>query len=408
MPSHTSKNIRRKSSRVAVWKQVALLCLFAGSSAWTDGSLTSIEAEEDANRDFLALSDVANATHNFRIRRSELTCANGDCGGGDVLKVVSQLAKRLLSDPRILRRNSGRSGRASRINSRPFTSSSYYKAKPSAADRQRIADLFTAVSDSAATGSFRKDRYIDYDSTDNDFVHPTNSLSSGKNSEYFDYDHTNDINSLSKNNDISRDTYSEGYHQQEHDSYHSTDDGYGGDSYSGGDSYGGGDSYSGGDSYGGGGYGGGGYGGYGGQCCEDKYLPILLVGSLGLLAFYLYLRSTTTTAAGGGGRRRRSADDEDVSDGTKRSIDIGKASLSLSVRRGGRHIGVNSYLYCCSGLGWSHLVESGARAVGAGRSTGGPQLRPGDPLPDEPDGYGGTWTSWMGRFTLQVHSSAAH
>lgn len=40
----------------------------------------------------------------------------------------------------------------------------------------------------------------------------------------------------------------------------------------------------------------------------NKLLPILLVGLLGLLGFFLYIRSTTLAAA-------RSIDDNDLSDG---------------------------------------------------------------------------------------------
>ena len=288
------KNIRRKRSRrgVAAWKQVAVLCLLAGSSGWTDGSLTSTEAP-DADAD---------ADEDLRIRRSELTCANGECGGADVLKVVSQLAKRLLSDPRILSLNSGtsgadQSGRSSRINSRPFTSGSYYKTRPSAADRQRIADLFSAASDS---GSFRQkeSRYIDdYDSADKNSIQAANSVAANDFfTNYFvtaDVSDVNDVSSSSKNDDdVTRDSYDEG------------------DSYSAGDTYSGGHGGHGGDSYGGG------HGGdsYGGGCCneKDQYLPILVVGSLGLLAFYLYLR---TTNGGGRRRRRRFADHEHVPDG---------------------------------------------------------------------------------------------
>ena len=296
------KNIRRKRSRrgVAAWKQVAVLCLLAGSSGWTDGSLTSTEAP-DADED-------------LRIRRSELTCANGECGGADVLKVVSQLAKRLLSDPRILSLNSGtsgadQSGRSSRINSRPFTSGSYYKTRPSAADRQRIADLFSAASDS---GSFRQkeSRYIDdYDSADKNSIQAANSVAANDFfTNYFvtaDVSDVNDVSSSSKNDDdVTRDSYDEGDSYSAGDTYSG---GHGGHAGHGGDSYGG---DHGGDSYGGG------HGGdsYGGGCCneKDQYLPILVVGSLGLLAFYLYLR---TTNGGGRRRRRRFADDEHVPDG---------------------------------------------------------------------------------------------
>lgn len=58
--------------------------------------------------DFLAMSDVGTGkelnSRNFRVARSEFSdyCSNGDCISGDVLKVVSKLAKRILSDPRIL------------------------------------------------------------------------------------------------------------------------------------------------------------------------------------------------------------------------------------------------------------------------------------------------------------------
>ena len=346
---------------MAVWKRAAILYLLAGTSGWTDGSLTTTRppnhseppAEEDPNQDFLALSDVANATHNFRVHRSELMCAGGDCGG-DVLKVVSRLAKRLLSDPRILPRYAApstkqRTGRASRINSRPFIRSRYYTETPSSEDRHRIADLLlTATSDSDLTRSYRKDSYTTQDSADNNLIE-SNAVSSASFNDYFaDYfdDSINDINGPFKNNELSRDTYaggqSESYAGNDRDSYSTGDSYSGGDSYSAGDSYSGGHNeggYSGGHgggsyggghsggsygggSYGGGSYGGGSYGGgYGGQCCKDKYLPILLVGSLGLLAFYLFLRSTTTTAAGGG-RRRRFTDDDDISDGIRIGLEF--------------------------------------------------------------------------------------
>jgi len=277
---------------------MTIVFLFAGSSGLMDPmTLSSPEESEEVNQDFLALSDVANATQNFRVRRSELTCANGDCGGGDVLKVVSQLAKRLLSDPRILRRNSAIFARKGRANSSPFTAASYYQSP----------------GDNVQMESLRNDRYVDYESSDNNFRDPFKQTqgfgadSGGFFDDYVDNSVQSDDSSIANVADRDgggHDSYSAG-----HDSYSA-----GHDSYSGGqESYGGGHDSYGGSSYGGSSYGGSSYGGsYSEGCCENKYLPILLVGSLGLLAFYLYLRSTTTTAAAAA--RRYDQNDEDISD----------------------------------------------------------------------------------------------
>ena len=290
---------RKQPRSPSAWKWMTIVFLFAGSSGLMDPmTLSSPEESEEVNQDFLALSDVANATQNFRVRRSELTCANGDCGGGDVLKVVSQLAKRLLSDPRILRRNSAIFARKGRANSSPFTAASYYQSP----------------GDNVQMESLRNDRYVDYESSDNNFRDPFKQTqgfgadSGGFFDDYVDNSVQSDDSSIANVADRDgggHDSYSAG-----HDSYSA-----GHDSYSGGqESYGGGHDSYGGSSYGGSSYGGSSYGGsYSEGCCENKYLPILLVGSLGLLAFYLYLRSTTTTAAAAA--RRYDQNDEDISDG---------------------------------------------------------------------------------------------
>lgn len=96
---------------------VLVVILSARMLAVTDGLTTTSRPSANIsppsdNRpesgDFLAMSDTDTGKgingQNFDVARSEFAdyCLNGDCVNGDVLKVVSKLAKRILSDPRIL------------------------------------------------------------------------------------------------------------------------------------------------------------------------------------------------------------------------------------------------------------------------------------------------------------------
>ncbi len=249
--------------------------------------------EQSLNGDFLAMSDVYIAPSdnssssssfsdykNFWVSKSELTgiCENGECtggSGGDVLRVVSKLAKSILSDPRILGLRTGlpdepndeesesESGRAvgggTNFDTRPFTSSDYYYNNDgNYRNREGASDNYAVASN---TGSNYRNRDRGY---------------------------------------VNEATSSEGYYGgQVASSAYDRDGGYGGGGYEE-ESY---DSYSG---------GGGGYHPPE-KCCENnKLFPIFLVGLLGLLAFFLYLRSTTTTSATG---RRFGFEDVDVNEG---------------------------------------------------------------------------------------------
>lgn len=331
---------------------IALVC--ARMLDITDGSLTTPSStshhseqkteEQPVNGDFLAMSDVYtssdtdNATlsssysKNFRVSRSEFNgvCANGECGGADVLRVVSQLAKRILGDPRVLGLRTGvphsadnedeaqaadeQSARAvgggTSFDTRPFSSGDYYYDSNNYRNREGASDSYAM----ASNGNYRnRDRYA-------------NDASSS--ASYTD-------GQLASSNAYDRDG---GY------------DSYGGDSY-------GGD----------GGYSGGGYDSY---CCgqNNKLFPIFLVGLLGLLAFFLYLRSTTTTAAG----RSGGLDDNDLSDGnfvSPQTMWIGSLALEGSRTSLSKIIDSKdqSYFFCImnSVTGRSYLVELGPRAVGA-------------------------------------------
>lgn len=264
----------------------------------TDGLTTTSRPESESHQsqpsesgDFLSMSDVGTGhetnSRNFRVSRSAFAdfCTNGDCVQGDVLKVVSKLAKRILSDPRVLGLRTAtetsdedtktpdesvaRAAGSTSFDTRPFSGSDYYyDAVRNRVDRHGVADSV------ASSSSNYRQHFSEADSA-----------------SYSDSEQESKTGSVSAND---------------------RDGGYGyggGDSYSGGDSYG--DSYGGyggGSSYGGSSYGGG-YGGYESCCNNNKLLPILLVGLLGLLAFFLYLRSTTTAAG------RRSGDENDISDG---------------------------------------------------------------------------------------------
>lgn len=109
VPSH-----HRKRRCVAA---VLVVMLSARTLVMTNGLTTTSRPSADISLsandkpesgDFLAMSDIGTGkeinSRNFRMARSEFAdyCLNGDCVNGDVLKVVSKLAKRILSDPRIL------------------------------------------------------------------------------------------------------------------------------------------------------------------------------------------------------------------------------------------------------------------------------------------------------------------
>lgn len=272
-----------------------------------------MEENRQESGDFLAMSDVGTGSEingrNFRVSRSEFSdyCLNGDCVSGDVLKVVSKLAKRILSDPRVLGLRTNNqpvddydatespaksAARAidgtSSFDTRPFSRrNDYYdnidrnrQDTYNDDDRNRLNERYNDPDSYHAPASEPSDNYRDRDRYSNDAVYGS---------------------SPGHHDSIERGSTKPGTNERDgsYDSY-----GGGGDSYGGGGGYGGGSSYGGGNSYGGG-------GGYD-SCCQEqnKLLPILLVGLLGLLAFFLYIRSTTTAAAA-----KRSIDDNDISDG---------------------------------------------------------------------------------------------
>ena len=255
--------------------------------------------------DFLAMSDQGadggeddnnNNGHNspssllnpFKMSWKDMSslCPGGECslssmsdGRGDALRVISQLAKRILSDPRIMglrtykhaandtadhdNQVEARAIGGSNFDTRPFTSSSDYYGQQGSMNNR--------MSDNTGDNYRTRDRYA-ANSNDN-------------------YASTSSAASYAGDSVASAASYDR-------------DDSYG---YGGGDSYGGG-GY---DSYGGGG---GGYGGGYETCCgqNNKLLPIFLVGLLGILAFWLYIRSTTTAS----GRKLRTGfgGDDSVSD----------------------------------------------------------------------------------------------
>lgn len=301
--SSTSASQRRRSRHRLV-ATVLIVMLSARMMDITDGLTTTPRPESESTQDraesgdFLAMSDVGTGTEtnsrDFKVPRSVFDeyCANGECVQGDVLKVVSKMAKRILSDPRILGlrtatepeeditdapdESAARSIGVNNFDTRPFSSSDYYYENRNRIDRYSDPEAYPPTSPSSHTNYRQRDRY----------------------SEAY-------VDSSEQQQQGTRSPPSAAPALHDRDSSY----GYGGgDSYSGGDSYGGGESYGGGSSYGGGGGYGGGYGGYESCCQNNKLLPVLLVGLLGILAFFLYIRSTTTAA-------RRSFDDNDLSDG---------------------------------------------------------------------------------------------
>ena len=383
--------------------------------------------KQSESGDFLAMSDIEtgkepNSRH-FRVARSEFSdyCLNGDCINGDVLKVVSKLAKRILSDPRILglrtasepadddatdatdattgRKISSHKNRRisnTRRNDEENAENNEQKMKDGDKKTSEFSDDTSSEEERAAvvkvdttvncynngasdgwdsTGIYWQDdgydveayeSIPDYSDTehastnvagegekvsearaiDESMIFDTHSFTSRD--DYYDNDRITQRHDKNRLNDWYNDPGSyhastsshsnnilkekkyevpagvkfgegEGYQDlrgKTKYNYNDRDDddssgGQKGDGYGGGGSYGGGGGYGGGNSYGGGssyGYGGGGYGGYEDSCCKNKLLPILLVGLLGLLAFFLYIRSTTVAG-------RRSMDENDLSDG---------------------------------------------------------------------------------------------
>lgn len=301
-PSALASTNRRKwvASILIVMVSARMLDITDGSSIARPAEQQPEEQKPAVSGDFLAMSDVytssnltARGQRNFRVSRSELTgfCTNGECVQGDVLRVVSQMAKRMLSDPRILGLRTGqampeeeaepaedleaassqalvrspedsetaRAVSGASFDTRPFTSNDYYYENRNRADTGNAGDNYAM-----ASSNYRnRDRYASEGSPAAGYGQEGSSFA-GQASSSVAYD---------------RDGY-----------------GYGGDSYGGHDDYG----YSG---------GGGGYE----SCCHEnnKLLPIFLIGLLGLLAFFLYLRSTTTAAAG----RNFDGDENDISDG---------------------------------------------------------------------------------------------
>ena len=302
-----SNNLRRKwvASVLIVMVSARLLDTTDGSSiasASRPAAAQQGEAEQRVNGDFLALSDVYTASNqsssgssaagsrNFRMSRSEFNgfCANGECGHGDVLKVVSMMAKRMLSDPRVLGLRTGH-----------VDSEDHHPAEPEAEDLEAASSqaLVRSSEDAESARAVSGSSFDTRPFTSNDYYYDTRNRADGGDSYAM----------ASNGNYRNRDRYmadgsTAGYGQEgaNYAGAASSSIAYDRDGYGyGGDSYGG---YE--DSYGGGG--GGHY-----ECCQekDKLLPIFLIGLLGLLAFFLYLRSTTTTMMG------RSFDDNDISDG---------------------------------------------------------------------------------------------
>jgi hypothetical protein len=224
--------------------------------------------------------DSPSLLNHFKMSWKDMSslCPGGECslssmsdGRGDALRVISQLAKRILSDPRIMglrtynhlplhasndtdhdNQVEARAIGGANFDTRPFTSSSDYFGQQGSINNRMSDNRMNDMGDNYRT----RDRYA-------------------ANSE--NYGSTSSATSYVGDSVASAASYDR-------------DDSYG---YGGGDSYGGG-GY---DSYGGGG---GGYGGGYETCCgqNNKLLPIFLVGLLGILAFWLYIRSTTTTSSG--------------------------------------------------------------------------------------------------------------
>jgi uncharacterized membrane protein YgcG len=414
------KTLQRRKSRNRWVATVFIVMLSARMLIMADGVTTTSRPpaqsgqpgdKQTASGDFLAMSDIGTGketnSRNFRVARSEFAdyCLNGDCVDGDVLKVVSKLAKRILSDPRILGlrtasepeddeatdttdASAARAIRGSSSRKKLRISNIRRNDEENAGNNdQKMADENKNDSDGTSSeetaskvkvdttvncygashgydssGSYWQDYGYsegyelspDYGETEQassnvgeaervkgssartieDSLFDTNSFTSRD--DYYENDRItdrydknrlndryNDPNSYhapasSDSNDILKDkeyrvpggerfgeTY--GYQNSRGKTKYSyndrdDDDSNGGGGKGGG---GGGGGYGGGSSYG---YGGGSYGGYEDSCCKSKLLPILLVGLLGLLGFFLYIRSTTV--AGG-----RSMDENDISDG---------------------------------------------------------------------------------------------
>ncbi len=428
-----SKILQRRKSRHR-WVATVFIVMLSARMLIMADSLTATSRptfnsdhpaeNQPESGDFLAMSDTGtgkepNSRH-FRVARSEFSdfCLNGDCINGDVLKVVSKLAKRILSDPRILglrtasepddfqagrkissskkRRisNNRRSDEENGENNDQKMKDEDKKASDdtSSEERASVVKVDTTVNCYGASDGWdspgiywEDDGYnveayvsedesiLDYGDTEHASTNVGGEGEKTSAARAIDDSSLFDIHSLT-----SRDDYFDNNERitQRHDknrlnvryndpdSYHAStssdsngilkekkygvpggvkygeDDGYpdtrgktklynnygrdddddsssgggqkgGGGGYGGGgSSYGGGGGYGGGSSYGSSyGYrGGGGYGGYDDSCCKNKLLPILLVGLLGLLAFFLYIRSTTVAG-------RRSMDENDLSDG---------------------------------------------------------------------------------------------
>ena len=260
--------------------------------------------------DFLALSDVANATFDFNVDKSEylVPCAGGECG--EAIQVFSVLAKRLLSDPRILGLSGPRLVRSALLRS----DTAEHQLETNSSELLPVA--------SALASSHRNDRYDTYYG-DHRYDVDVDGDQLSSSSSYRDRDRLRDHE---RDRDRGGYTQTAGYgspYEEPDEPTYSLDRRPSGQRYVNyyqpdndrDDSYGGGGGYGGGGYDGGGGYeGGGGYGG--GDCCKSKYLPILIVGLLGLLAFFLYLRTTTTAGRRGFGLK----DIADPSDGTSKNI----------------------------------------------------------------------------------------
>ena len=396
------KTLQRRKSRNRWVATVFIVMLSARMLIMADGVTTTSRPpaqsgqpgdKQTASGDFLAMSDIGTGketnSRNFRVARSEFAdyCLNGDCVDGDVLKVVSKLAKRILSDPRILglrtasepedddatdsaEASAARAIRGSSSRKKLRISNNRRNDEENAGNNdKKMAD--ENKNDTDGTSSEETASKVKVDTTVNCYGASQGYDSSGNYWQDYGYNEAYELSPdygdteqastnvgegervkgsaaraiddslFDTNSFTSRDDYYENdriTHRYDKNrlndryndpnSYHAPASSYSNDNdkeyrVPGGERFG--ETYGYQNSWGktkysyndrdddasnGGGGGGGsyGYGGYEDSCCKSKLLPILLVGLLGLLGFFLYIRSTTVAG-------RRSMDENDLSDG---------------------------------------------------------------------------------------------